>query len=295
MSHLSVIKVGGAVVEDPAQLDILLDGFAKIEGPKVLVHGGGRSATKMAAQLGIESRMVGGRHITDAAMLDVVTMVYAGLVNKNIVAKLQARGINALGLTGADLNLIRAHRRPITPEGIDFGFVGDVDSADGSTLHQLLALGITPVIAPLTHDGAGHLLNTNADTIAQTAATALAQTAPIIRSAHRDASHLKNHPSSIINHQSSIINHQSSIPSSLTFCFELPGVLRDPADPASLIPHLTEPLFHALVADGTISGGMIPKLENAFKAIHDGVAQVRITSTGDLQGGTVIEEINIED
>ena len=295
MSHLSVIKVGGAVVEDPAQLDILLDGFAKIEGPKVLVHGGGRSATKMAAQLGIESRMVGGRHITDAAMLDVVTMVYAGLVNKNIVAKLQARGINALGLTGADLNLIRAHRRPITPEGIDFGFVGDVDSADGTTLHQLLALGITPVIAPLTHDGAGHLLNTNADTIAQTAATALAQTAPIIRSAHRDASHLKNHPSSIINHQSSIINHQSSIPSSLTFCFELPGVLRDPADPASLIPHLTEPLFHALVADGTISGGMIPKLENAFKAIHDGVAQVRITSTGDLQGGTVIEEINIED
>ena len=277
MSHLSVIKVGGAVVEDPAQLDILLDGFAKIEGPKVLVHGGGRSATKMAAQLGIESRMVGGRRITDAAMLDVVTMVYAGLVNKNIVAKLQARGINALGLTGADLNLIRAHRRPITPEGIDFGFVGDVDSADGTTLHQLLALGITPVIAPLTHDGAGHLLNTNADTIAQTAATALAQTAPII-----------NHPSSIINHQSSIINHQSSIPSSLTFCFELPGVLRDPADPASLIPHLTEPLFSALVADGTISGGMIPKLENAFKAIHDGVAQVRITSTGDLQGGTVI-------
>ena len=281
MSHLSVIKVGGAVVEDPAQLDILLDGFAKIEGPKVLVHGGGRSATKMAAQLGIESRMVGGRRITDAAMLDVVTMVYAGLVNKNIVAKLQARGINALGLTGADLNLIRAHRRPITPEGIDFGFVGDVDSADGTTLHQLLALGITPVIAPLTHDGAGHLLNTNADTIAQTAATALAQTAPIIRSAQRDASHLKNHPSSII-------NHQSSIPSSLTFCFELPGVLRDPADPASLIPHLTEPLFRALVADGTISGGMIPKLENAFKAIHDGVAQVRITSTGDLQGGTVI-------
>ena len=288
MSHLSVIKVGGAVVEDPAQLDILLDGFAKIEGPKVLVHGGGRSATKMAAQLGIESRMVGGRRITDAAMLDVVTMVYAGLVNKNIVAKLQARGINALGLTGADLNLIRAHRRPITPEGIDFGFVGDVDSADGSTLHQLLALGITPVIAPLTHDGAGHLLNTNADTIAQTAATALAQTAPIIRSAQRDASHLKNHPSSIIHHQSSIINHQSSIPSSLTFCFELPGVLRDPADPASLIPHLTEPLFRALVADGTISGGMIPKLENAFKAIHDGVAQVRITSTGNLQGGTVI-------
>ena len=278
----SVIKVGGAVVEDPAQLDILLDGFAKIEGPKVLVHGGGRSATKMAAQLGIESRMVGGRRITDAAMLDVVTMVYAGLVNKNIVAKLQARGINALGLTGADLNLIRAHRRPITPEGIDFGFVGDVDSADGSTLHQLLALGITPVIAPLTHDGAGHLLNINADTMAQTVAVALAQT---LSPLPRQGEGLTSFDS---------IGHE--IPSltggvrggSLTFCFELPGVLRDPADPASLIPHLTEPLFRALAHDGTISGGMIPKLENAFKAIHDGVAQVRITSTGDLQGGTVL-------
>lgn len=251
---IKVVKIGGNVVDNEPMLQAFCRDFAALEGPKVLVHGGGRSATKMAAQLGIESRMVGGRRITDAAMLDVVTMVYAGLVNKNIVAKLQARGINALGLTGADLNLIRAHRRPITPEGIDFGFVGDVDSADGSTLHQLLALGITPVIAPLTHDGAGHLLNTNADTIAQTAATALA----------------------------------SSLASSLTFCFELPGVLRDPADPASLIPHLTEPLFRALVADGTISGGMIPKLENAFKAIHDGVAQVRITSTGELQGGTVI-------
>ena len=142
MSRLSIIKVGGAVVEDPAQLDILLDEFAKIEGLKVLVHGGGRSATKMAAQLGIESQMVGGRRITDAAMLDVVTMVYAGLVNKNIVAKLQARGINALGLTGADLNLIRAHRRPITPEDIDFGFVGDVDSAIAS-LASTVKIGST--------------------------------------------------------------------------------------------------------------------------------------------------------
>ncbi len=274
----SIIKVGGAVVEDPAQLDILLDEFAKIEGPKVLVHGGGRSATKMAAQLGIESRMVGGRRITDAAMLDVVTMVYAGLVNKNIVAKLQARGINALGLTGADLNLIRAHRRPITPEGIDFGFVGDVDSADGTTLHQLLALGITPVIAPLTHDGAGHLLNTNADTIAQTVAKTLS---PL----PRQGEGLTSFDSKGQNFPSLTGGVRGG---SLTFCFELPGVLRDPADPASLIPHLTEPLFRALVADGTISGGMIPKLENAFKAIHDGVAQVRITSTGDLQGGTVI-------
>lgn len=247
----TIIKVGGAVVEDPVQLSILLDSFVKVEGPKILVHGGGRSATKLAAQLGIESRMVGGRRITDADTLRVVTMVYAGLVNKNIVAQLQARGVNALGLTGADLNLIRAHRRPITPEGIDFGFVGDVDSADGSRLLQLLSAGITPVIAPLTHDGQGNLLNTNADTMAQTVATALAD-------------------------------------SSLTFCFELPGVLRDPSDPTTLIPRLTESDFHAFVADGTIAGGMIPKLENAFAALRAGVTSVRITNIYDLQGGTVI-------
>ena len=168
--NITVIKVGGAVVEQPASLSTLLDQFVRLEGPKVLVHGGGRSATALAAQLGIESQMVGGRRITDAHMLRIVTMVYGGLVNKNIVAQLQARGVNALGLTGADLNLIRAHRRPVTPEGIDFGFVGDVDSADGPRLHQLLGSGIVPVIAPLTHDGQGNLLNTNADTMAMTVA-----------------------------------------------------------------------------------------------------------------------------
>ena len=254
----SIIKVGGAVVEDPAQLATLLDSFVKVEGPKILVHGGGRSATKMAAQLGIETQMVGGRRITDADMLSVVTMVYGGLVNKNIVAQLQALGINALGLTGADLNLIRAHRRPVTPEGIDFGFVGDVDSADGTILHQLLSMGITPVIAPLTHDGQGHLLNTNADTMAQTVAVALA----------------------------SVPDRNTA--NTLTFCFELPGVMRDPSDPSSIISHLTEPEFHALVADGTIAGGMIPKLENAFTALHAGVSSVRITSIHNLTGGTVI-------
>lgn len=257
----SIIKVGGAVVEDPAQLSILLDSFVKVEGPKVLVHGGGRSATKIAAQLGIESKMVGGRRITDAETLRVVTMVYAGLVNKNIVAQLQARGVNALGLTGADLNLIRAHRRPVTKEGVDFGFVGDVDSADGERLVQLLQDGITPVIAPLTHDGQGNLLNTNADTMAQTVATAL----------------------STVSGDSSA----RALPT-LTFCFELPGVLRDPADPSTLIPHITEADFRDLVADGTIAGGMIPKLENAFAALRAGVKAVRITSIHDLQGGTLI-------
>lgn len=269
-SIITVIKVGGAVVEDPEQLAVLLDEFVKIEGPKVLVHGGGRSATKLAAQLGIENRMVGGRRITDADMLRVVTMVYGGLVNKNIVAQLQARGVNALGLTGADLNLIRAHRRPITPEGIDFGFVGDVDSADGAQLLQLLQMGITPVIAPLTHDGHGNMLNINADTMAQTVATALANASP----SYSDS------------HLSPLTSAESR--SSLTFCFELPGVLRDPSDSSTLIPHLTEPEFRALVADGTIAGGMIPKLENAFAAIRAGVTSVRITNINDLQGGTVI-------
>ena len=259
---ISIIKVGGAVVEDPAQLSILLDQFCSVSGPKVLVHGGGRSATKLAAQLGIESKMVGGRRITDEEMLRVVTMVYGGLVNKNIVAQLQARGVNALGLTGADLNLIRAHRRPITPEGIDFGFVGDVDSADGARLLELLQTGVVPVIAPLTHDGQGNMLNINADTMAQTVAVALAQQLPSLTGGVGGGS--------------------------LTYCFELPGVMGNPDDPATLIPLITEQDFQRLVADGTISGGMIPKLENAFAAIRAGVSCVRITNIRDLQGGTLI-------
>ena len=175
--------------------------------------------------------------------------------NAQDLEQLQARGINALGLTGADLNTIRAHRRPVTPEGIDYGFVGDVDSADGTILNQLMNIGVTPVIAPLTHDGQGNLLNTNADTMAQTVATALA-------------------------------NCSSNI--SLTFCFELPGVLRDASDPNTLITHITESEFRSLVSDGIIAGGMIPKLENAFTALHAGVNSVRITSIHDLTGGTII-------
>ena len=307
----SVIKVGGAVVEDPAQLATLLDNFAAIPGPKVLVHGGGRTATALAAQLGIESRMVGGRRITDAQTLRVVTMVYAGLVNKNIVAQLQARGINALGLTGADLNIISAHRRPVTPDGTDFGYVGDVDSADGQRLRQLLELGITPVIAPLTHDGHGNLLNTNADTMAQTIATALATPQPNcpLSFVHSQSSSplnakpsplnespsplndkpstLNESPSAQPNFPFSIFNFQFS-PPTLTFCFELPGVLRDPADPTTLIPRITEAQLPALIADGTVSGGMIPKLQNAFAALHAGVATVRITNIHNLTAGTLL-------
>lgn len=262
MSSYTVIKVGGAVVEDPISLDILLDSFTKIEGPKILVHGGGRLATAMATLCKLETHMVNGRRVTDQEMLKVVTMVYGGLINKQIVAKLQARGINAVGLTGADLDLVRAHRRPITPEGIDFGFVGDVDYADGNSLFQLIFMGATPVIAPLTHDGEGQLLNTNADTMAQTIAVALSK------------------PITDLNYSPEEVT--------LTFCFELPGVLRDPTDPSTLIPTITESDFRTLVADGTVSGGMIPKLENAFVALHQGVSAVRITNIEDLQGGTVL-------
>ena len=155
---LIIVKVGGAVVEDEAQLHQLLENFSAIAGKKVLVHGGGRRATKIAASLGIESQMVGGRRITDGKMLEVVTMVYGGLVNKNLVALLQAHGVNALGLTGADIDVIRSHRRPLR-NGIDFGFVGDVDRADGEQLHRLIDMGITPVMAPLTHDGKYHRLD----------------------------------------------------------------------------------------------------------------------------------------
>ncbi|MDE5570907.1 MAG: acetylglutamate kinase, partial [Prevotella sp.] len=162
---LTIVKVGGAVVEDELQLSQLLRDFSAIEGRKVLVHGGGRKATKMAERLGIETKMVNGRRITDADMLEVVTMVYGGLVNKNLVAQLQANGINAIGLTGADADVIHSHKRPLK-DGVDYGFVGDVDHVADSTLAHLIEAGITPVMAPLTHDGEGHILNTNADTIA---------------------------------------------------------------------------------------------------------------------------------
>ena len=255
MEKITVIKVGGAVVEDEAQLTQLLQDFSAIEGRKVLVHGGGRRATKVAAQLGIETQMVNGRRITDASMLEVVTMVYGGLVNKNVVARLQAQGIDALGLTGADIDVIRSHKRPLK-NGVDYGFVGDVDRADGNKLHTLIEVGIVPVMAPLTHDGMGNILNTNADTIAGETAKALAK--------HYDVT--------------------------LVFCFEKKGVLSNPDDDESVIPTITRADFDRYVADGTISGGMIPKIENAFNAIDAGVGRVVITKADSigLNFGTVI-------
>lgn len=265
MQILTVIKVGGKIVEDETTLAQLIRDFSTIPGPKVLVHGGGRSATRIAAQLGIESTMIGGRRVTDAAMLRVVTMVYGGLVNKNIVAQLQANGINALGLTGADLNAIRSHKRPPkkvtlddgTESMVDFGYVGDVDSANGQMLATLIRQGITPVMAPLTHDGQGNLLNTNADTIASTTAKALAPFFDV----------------------------------TLIFSFEHAGVLRNPEDETSVIPHINEQLFRQYTADGIISGGMIPKIENALEAIHAGVKQVIITRADAIDGkqGTIIK------
>jgi acetylglutamate kinase len=253
---LTIVKVGGAIVEDEVQLSQLLKDFSAIKGKKVLVHGGGRKATQVATQLGIESKMVDGRRITDADMLNVVTMVYGGLVNKNLVARLQACGVNALGLTGADMNVIRSHKRPLK-NGIDFGYVGDVDKADGEILSRLIEVGITPVMAPLTHDGQGHILNTNADTIASETAKALASIYDV----------------------------------TLIFSFEKKGVLSNPDDDDSVISTITRSDFINYKADGTISGGMIPKIENAFSAIDAGVKQVIITLATAIDGksGTIIK------
>lgn len=255
MEKITIVKVGGAVVEDEAQLTQLLKDFAAIEGKKVLVHGGGRRATKVAAALGIESKMVNGRRITDADMLEVVTMVYGGLVNKNLVARLQAAGVNALGLTGADIDVIRSHKRPIK-DGIDFGFAGDVEKANGQMLHTLINAGITPVMAPLTHDGQGHILNTNADTIAGETAKALAPYYDV----------------------------------TLIYSFEKKGVLSNPDDDNSVISEITREDFERYKADGTVAGGMIPKLDNAFDAIDAGVKRVIITLATAIDGqhGTVI-------
>ena len=255
MEKITIVQVGGAVVEDEAQLTQLLKDFAAIEGKKVLVHGGGRRATKVAAALGIESKMVNGRRIPDADMLEVVTVVYGGLVNKNLVARLQAAGVNALGLTGADIDVIRSHKRPIK-DGIDFGFVGDVEKANGQMLHTLINAGITPVMAPLTHDGQGHILNTNADTIAGETAKALAPYYDV----------------------------------TLIYSFEKKGVLSNPDDDNSVISEITREDFERYKADGTVAGGMIPKLDNAFDAIDAGVKRVIITLATAIDGqhGTVI-------
>ena len=252
---LTIVKVGGAVVEDEAQLTQLLKDFAAIEGAKILVHGGGRRATKVAAALGIETKMVDGRRITDAEMLEVVTMVYGGLVNKHVVASLQALGVDAIGLCGADGDIIRSIKRPLR-NGIDYGFVGDVKKADGEKIAHFIEKNLVPVIAPLTHDGQGNILNTNADTMASEVAKAMAQLYDV----------------------------------TLIFSFEKKGVLSNPEDDDSVIPVITRQDFERYRGDGTISGGMLPKIENALAAVEAGVREVVITLATALDGksGTVI-------
>ena len=250
MEKLTLIKVGGKIVEEPDTLQQLLRDFSSIEGHKVLVHGGGRSATRLAAQLGIESKMVNGRRITDAETLKVVTMVYGGLVNKNIVAGLQSLQVNALGLTGADMNIMRSDKRPV--KDVDYGFVGDVKEVNADVLASLIQQGIVPVLAPLTHDKQGHMLNTNADTIAGEAAKALAKYFDV----------------------------------TLMFCFEKKGVLLNEDDDESVIPEIDRASFQKYVAEGIIQGGMIPKLENAFQAIDAGVKEVIITQASEIHKHT---------
>ncbi len=245
---LTLIKVGGKIVEESETLERLLKDFSTIPGAKVLVHGGGRSATRLAEQLGIESKMINGRRVTDAETLQIVTMVYGGLVNKSIVAGLQAHGVNALGLTGADMDVIRSVIRPV--KEVDYGFVGDVKRVDGDRLKLLIDSGVVPVMAPLTHDGMGHILNTNADTIAGETAKALANFYDV----------------------------------TLIYCFEKKGVLWDADNDDSVIPTITEDSFVKLVSDGIVQGGMLPKLENAFEAINAGVSEVIITASNNISG-----------
>ena len=248
---IQVIKIGGGVLENEAQRNQFLQQFAAIEGPKVLVHGGGRLATTLADRLGVETQMIDGRRVTDKETLDIVTMVYGGLVNKQVVAQLQTMGVNAIGLTGVDGGWMKSVKRPIK-NGIDYGYVGDVTDVNGFYLRMLIGMGLTPVIAPITYSAEGLLLNTNADTVASMTAISLE---PEVQ---------------------------------LTFCFEKAGVLSNPDDESSLIPRITRESYTQLKANGIISGGMIPKIDNAFAAIEHGVQSVRITHASNLQGGTVI-------
>ena len=245
---LTVVKVGGKIVEDPVSLSQLLDRFSDIDGPKMLILGGGRTATDVAARMGLETRMVNGRRITDADMLRVVTMVYGGLVNKNIVSQISARGLKALGLTGADMNVIRSHRRPVTPDGIDYGFVGDVDEVDADAVSLLIGGGVIPVVAPLTLGSGAQLLNTNADTVAGEVAKAMSRLYDV----------------------------------TLIFCFEKKGVLLDADDEESVIPQITAESYAALRERGVVSGGMLPKLDNSFNALRGGVSRVVITRSDQI-------------
>lgn len=255
MERITVVKIGGNVIDNPEALKRFLQEFAQLPGAKILVHGGGKLATRLAERLELKVRMIEGRRVTDKGTLDVVTMVYAGLVNKQIVAGLQAAGCNALGLSGADGNVVTARRRP--PEPVDFGFVGDIGRVDEELLRRLLEAGIAPVFCAIMHDGRGTLLNCNADSVASAVAAGAARIAP----------------------------------TDLVFCFEKSGVLRDPADETSLIREITAESYAALRSEGIVSKGMIPKVENALHAVADGVRSVAIKHADNLLNdlGTIIK------
>ncbi|ASV30604.1 acetylglutamate kinase [Maribacter cobaltidurans] len=235
---LSIVKIGGNVIENTRELEKFLTLFSELEGMKILVHGGGKLATQLASKLGIESKMVGGRRITDAETLDIITMVYAGLTNKNIVAQLQSRGCNAIGLSGADGNSIRAHKRPV--KDIDFGFVGDIDGVNTKIISKLLTSGLIPVFCAMSHDGQGQLLNTNADTIASELAIGLGDT----------------------------------FATTLYYCFEKPGVLLNVFDDTSVVKEIDTKKYKQLLTEGVIADGMLPKLENCFHALNNKVETV---------------------
>jgi len=247
VEKISIIKIGGNIIDNEVHLASFLNAYATVEGKKILIHGGGKLATKMAADLNIPQQMVDGRRITDAATLKIVTMVYAGYINKNIVAALQSKNIQALGICGADANIIRAHKR--INASTDYGFVGDIDAVDSEKIIQLLEAGLSLVVAPITHDGAGQLLNTNADTMAQAIATALSSVYEV----------------------------------TLVYSFEKKGVLSDIHNNDSVIPVIDSQNYVSLKASGQINEGMIPKLDNAFEALQNGVSRVIIGDALDIE------------
>ncbi|MBU3012598.1 acetylglutamate kinase [Polaribacter vadi] len=246
MEKLSIIKIGGNIIEDETSLNAFLQLFSNLEGHKILVHGGGKRATHIASKLGIESKMINGRRITDAETLEVITMVYGGLVNKNVVAKLQALQVDAIGLTGADINSIKSDKRPV--KDIDFGFVGDVKKVASNSIDKLIQADFTPVFCAITHDGNGQLLNTNADTIASTIGVGMSEI----------------------------------YDTSIYYCFELNGVLQDFSDKNSVIKNINSETYKELLENGIISDGMIPKLDNCIDALNNGVKKVHIGNTAML-------------
>ena len=246
MEKLSIVKIGGNIIEDEVSLNAFLKLFSNLEGKKILVHGGGKRATHIASKLGIESKMINGRRITDGDTLEVITMVYGGLVNKNVVAKLQALNTDAIGLTGADINSIKSDRRPV--KEIDYGFVGDVKQVSHKSIDKLIQADFTPVFCAITHNGKGQLLNTNADTITSQVAVGMS----------------------------------ALYETSIYYCFELNGVLEDFNDKNSVVKHIDSNIYKNLLDKGIISDGMLPKLENCFDALHNGVSNINMGNTSML-------------